>query len=373
MNKYLIITPGYPSDSNVYNNAFVHSRVKQYMKRGLPIIVFSLNKETTDNYIYDGVEVIEGGYERLATLLRKENFSKVLIHFGFKKIIQTVINNSPKSQLIIWVHGVEALGWYRRLFVFNKQQPHQFLNYMFLNTRQLLFMNRFIRNDKINKTFVFVSEWMKDILEKDSLSKGKIKNYKIIPNVIDHKLFDYKAKKEEDRLNILSIRPYSSKKYANDLSVKTVLELSKKPFFNELLFTFYGDGKLFDSTLAPLKQFKNIKIVKKFLTQQEIAGIHKKHGIMLIPTRQDAQGVSMCEAMSSGLVPIASHNTAIPEYVNNDCGYLTHDYKGLSDAIEELYNNPKKFLKLSKNASKHIQELCSPEVVINKEIQLIAE
>ena len=42
------------------------------------------------------------------------------------------------------------------------------------------------------------------------------------------------------------------------------------------------------------------------------------NGIFICPTRQDAQGVSMCEAMSSGLVPITLYNTAIPECLPND-------------------------------------------------------
>lgn len=92
---------------------------------------------------------------------------------------------------------------------------------------------------------------------------------------------------------------------------------------------------------------------------------------MLIPTRQDAQGVSMCEAMSSGLVPLTSNNTAIPEYVYDDCGYLTNNYHELAAAIEELYYDSNLFLEKSKNASKNISELCSPKVVIKKELELI--
>ena len=369
--KYLIVTPGYPSNNKIYNNAFVHSRVKQYVERNLDITVFSINKSSDTTYTYDGVEVIEGNYNKLSTLLKKEKFSKILIHFGFKKTIQTVIRNSPQSKLIIWVHGVEALGWYRRLFVFDIKKPHRFLGYIFFNMRQLLFMNQFIKNNKIDKTFVFVSEWMKNILEYDSMTQGKIKKYEIIPNVVDDKLFNYVQKKPEDRLKILSIRPYASKKYANDLSVKAVLELSKKPFFDELTFTFYGDGKLFDSTLAPLKKFNNVIINKKFLTQQEISSIYKENGIILIPTRQDAQGVSMCEAMSSGLVPVTSNNTAIPEYVNNECGYLCNSYKEMAYAIEELINNPDTFQKKSKVAAEFIKEKCSPKIVIEKELNII--
>ena len=242
---------------------------------------------------------------------------------------------------------------------------------MIFNTKQLAFMHNFLKDKKIEKKFIFVSEWMKEILEKDSMSKGKIKNYEIIPNVIDDKIFNYNKKTKDQRLNILSIRPFASKKYANDLTVKAILELKKEPFFEKLKFSIYGDGKLFEKTIKPITGLKNVNITKKFLSQKEISKLHKEYGIMLIPTRQDAQGVSMCEAMMSGLVPITSNNTAIPEYVNNEIGYLTNNYKELAKAIKELYNNPNKFLEKSEKSNIFMKEKCSPDIVIQKEIDYI--
>ena len=32
MKKYLVISPGYPNEKNLYNNGFVHSRVKNYLE-----------------------------------------------------------------------------------------------------------------------------------------------------------------------------------------------------------------------------------------------------------------------------------------------------------------------------------------------------
>lgn len=374
MEKYLVVVPGYPSNGKKYNNAFVHTRVKQYLKAGLNIDVFSVDKYAKKGkYVFDGVEVNSGGYEELTKILSENSYEKVLIHFGFKKIVKTVIKASPKSKLVIWVHGTEALGWYRRLFAFNMKKPYRFFGYIFLNTRQLLFLNCFIRDEKVDKTFIFVSEWMKNIMEKDTLSKGKIKKYKIIPNAVDLQVFKYNKKQKEDRLKILSIRSYSSKKYANDVSVKAIMELSKRPFFDELYFTLYGEGRLFDKTLKPIRKFSNVKIYNKFLTQKEIASEHKKNGLMLIPTRQDAQGVSMCEAMCSGLVPLTSNNTAIPEFVNDSVGFLTNNYIDLANAIEEIYYNPNKFLKMSARTSKHIKKLCSSEKILKKELEIIKE
>ena len=373
MGKYLVVAPGYPSENNKYNNGFVHSRVVQYKKNNMDVDVFSVTTGKVHKYTYEGISVYEGCSKEFADFIKKNKYDKILVHFGYKKILKPIVKYCPNTPLIIWVHGAEALGWYRRLFAFNLKKPYRFLGYIILNTVQLMYLHKFIANKKINKKFVFVSNWMKDILEKDSHSKDKIINYEIIPNVIDSNIFDYKQKIESDRLNILSIRTYQSKKYANDLSVKCILELSKEDFFNELTFTFYGDGRLFNKILEPVRKFKNVKIYQKFLNHKEISEVHKKNGVMLIPTRQDAQGVSMCEAMSSGLVPVTSNNTAIPEFVPDNCGYLANDYKELALAIKEMYENPKIFLKKSKNASKFIQKKCDSKMAIKSELKIIKE
>ncbi|TQR28848.1 methyltransferase type 12, partial [Campylobacter sp. MIT 99-7217] len=165
---------------------------------------------------------------------------------------------------------------------------------------------------------------------------------------------------------------FSSKKYANDLSIKAILELSKKDFFKDLSFKIIGDGELFDELVKPLKEFKNISIEKRFLRQNEISKLHKEYGIFLNPTRLDSQGVSRDEAMSSGLVPITNKLAAIPEFVDENCGMLVaaEDYKAMADAIEELYYNENKFLELSKNAAKRVRKQSSEELVIQKELEL---
>ena len=39
----LLITPGYPSESNKYNTAFVHTRVKEYLKANINVDVLEIN------------------------------------------------------------------------------------------------------------------------------------------------------------------------------------------------------------------------------------------------------------------------------------------------------------------------------------------
>ena len=87
----------------------------------------------------------------------------------------------------------------------------------------------------------------------------------------------------------------------------------------------------------------------------------------------DSQGVSRDEAMSSGMVPITTNVTAIPEFVNDDCGMLVdgEDWRGISNAIEDLVENPQKFLKLSAAAAERVRSQTSSNIVIQQEIDLI--
>jgi glycosyltransferase involved in cell wall biosynthesis len=119
--------------------------------------------------------------------------------------------------------------------------------------------------------------------------------------------------------------------------------------------------------------YENVHIEKRFLTQQQIADLHKEYGIFLVPTRMDSQGVSRDEAMASGLVPITNNVAAIPEFVDESCGILAppEDYIAMADGIERLYNSPELFLKMSENAAERVRKQSSEENTIKREIFII--
>ena len=70
--------------------------------------------------------------------------------------------------------------------------------------------------------------------------------YSIIHNMIDTEKFRYVKKTPELRKKVLTIKPFANKKYANDLTTKGILELSKRPCFQDMEFAIYGRGELFD-------------------------------------------------------------------------------------------------------------------------------
>jgi glycosyltransferase involved in cell wall biosynthesis len=95
--------------------------------------------------------------------------------------------------------------------------------------------------------------------------------------------------------------------------------------------------------------------------------------VFLTPTRMDSQGVSRDEAMSSGLVPITTSVTAIPEFVDSESGILVpgEDYKAMADAIIRLVNDPVLFDKLSSGAAERVRQQSRSQKIISAEIKLI--
>jgi glycosyltransferase involved in cell wall biosynthesis len=80
----------------------------------------------------------------------------------------------------------------------------------------------------------------------------------------------------------------------------------------------------------------------------------------------------MCEAMSSGLVPITSDNTAIPEFVQDlKSGFLTKNAIEVASAIELMYYKPELFQSISQQAAYFINHKCSIESIVSKELNII--
>lgn len=350
-------------------DVFVHVRVKEYAKHHT-VKVVSFFKEPSV-LEYEGISIeFFNDTEALLNAILHFNPDKILIHFYQSWMLQMIIKKVDVP-VLIWVHGYEALGWYRRLFNYSWYSP-VLLRYIKTNTIQQFHFRKLVKFSNANNKvgFVFVSKWMRSITEQDTFSA--IKNAAIIANPIDTDLFAFKPKDASYRKKILLLRSFSSNKYANDIAAGAISLLSAKPFFKELEFTIMGKGPLFDKVTAPLRKFGNVKLDEKMVRQKDIPALHAKFGIFLCPTRQDAQGVSMCEAMSSGLVPLTSNNTAIPEFVQQGTsGFLTKDAKEIAAAIETLYYNPGLFTNMSHKAAAAIRRTCSLDVIVKTELSLI--
>ena len=373
---YVLITNGYPKDGVLYNNAFIHRRVLNYRKRGIKgyILVVHSKISGLQHYRFEGIDVFEGNPKTIIPLIEKNKNSKIFVHFidyHLRNIIEKYLNG---REIFVWIHGMEALSWKRRLFKLtaNPKSILSFLKYIIINRKQLGFMKKLHTGNQENMNYIFVSNWMKEIFESDAHVKISQNKYAIIPNIIDEEVFNWVEKDSELRREVFSIRPYTSRKYANDILVKSIIKFSEYDQFKKFSFNLYGDGPLFEKTLKPLrkKNFSNVTITKTFLKQSEITALHKKHGVVLAPTRQDAQGVSVCEAISSGLVPIVSNNTAMPEFIKPEFGYLCDSVEDFVQALLNLDKEKDAFVKKSRVGATFITDTCGSHV-IQKEIDFV--
>ena len=376
--KLLVICNAYPSEQALYRNGFIHRRVKAYKEAGLNVEVFYNHEPVQQAYEYefDGVRVTVGNEGALELHVASNDFDGYLIHFAEPQRIRPLQKLNVKKPVIVWVHGFEAEAWYRRWFNFINASEDIKAALEKKDTyylKQNAFFHDLMMEEKLNFSFVNVSKWFqKYVVEPDN--GAEFRNSTVIPNLVDEEVFPYREKEDNKRFKILSIRPFASLKYANDQTVGAILELSKRPYFKALSFTICGSGPMFDQTVEPLRQFDNVKLENRFFTQEEIRDLHAEHGIFLSPTRFDSQGVSMCEASSSGLVTISSEVAAVPEFIEHRVSGLLaqpESIDDLADLIEELYFDAELFQRLSKQGSLAMLEKCGRKATIGAEVNYI--
>lgn len=376
-NKILLIGgSGLPKQEELYRSGFIFRRLVEYRKAKLQIDAYGyIDSQYWLNYIYDGEMLIEGGENGLVFLLTHNHYEKVLLHFPSAELIYLCNKYLSKTtQLICWLHGYDILHWKRRKFNYTEKEIIKKGKELDEKSEEkmVFFRELFIRK---NTSFIFVSHWLKEVSKEDI---GFLpQKYEIIPNYIDQELFSYKEKLSNSRFKLLLIKSNITRMYANDIAAKVILLLSEKDFFKNLKIEIYGDGKLFEENYQEVidKNFPNVHVHKYYLPQTQIAQLHKEYGIFLCPTRQDTQGVSMCEAMNSGMVVVTNCVAAVPEYANKNCCILCDDenVQQMADEIEKLIYNENEFLRYSKNAASYMKERCGYENTISKELKQIRQ
>lgn len=376
--RVLLVCNAYPSEGNLYRNGFIHRRVKAYQSEDIHVDVFYNHQPVRIpyDYSYDGVSVTVGDELALEEKLLSSDYDVYLVHFAEPSRILPFERAGIRKPIIVWVHGFEAESWYRRWFNFIQTDDSiaaALEKKSVYYDSQNGFLQWLATTDTLNVSFVNVSSWFQRMIVEPDIGVDFLES-ETIHNLVDTELFQYRRKAPGDRTKILLIRPFASYKYANDQAVEAIRILSTRPYFGALSFTLCGEGRHFNETVAPVRKFDNVKLINRFLKQDEIVEYHKQHGVFLTPTRFDSQGVSMCEAMSSGLVPVTTNIAAIPEFVKDgESGLLCapEDAKALADAIERLYFDEEEFLKISERASESIQAQCGAENTVMREMALI--
>ncbi|RSE64898.1 glycosyltransferase [Alcaligenes faecalis] len=371
---YLVLAKQYPAYDDLYRYGFVHSRIRAYKEAGQMVDMYKIHNGSAEYREFSNIDVATGDARLLDATLATGQVKHVLVHIMDQNMWKVLEKHLDKVQVTVWAHGSEIQAWWRREFEFELMDESEINRQKKLSDNRVGFWRKLFSNPPANLHVVFVSSYFAEEVFEDLKVRLPREKYSIIHNPIDTRLFSYREKAAEQRKKILSIRPYASKKYANDLSVQAILELSQNPVFNDLNFKLVGDGILFDKTVAPLRKFSNVDIERRFITHHEIAQLHKEYGVFLTPTRMDSQGVSRDEAMASGLVPVTTAVTAIPEFVDERSGFLAQPESAteLAAAIIHLYENPDDFRNKSQGAADRVRQQCSSDLVASQEVALFS-
>ena len=375
-NDVLIIVPNYPSYENLYYCAFAHSRNKEYVKEGIKAQVFAVNDQicSQNSYEIDGVPVFRGTYADLKELLVRHQFKTIVVHFVDEKLYSIFDGNIYNNEQLIFIcHGPETV--YR--YLVDKTKPYFTKPLVYpMQCDKFDMLDYYVKKyaGKDNVEWVFVSDWLKEFSEEEQ--KLKFKNSRVINNIMDEELFPYTERDAEMRKKIIVIRKFDDvSQHSIDQVVYAILELSRRDFFDDLTFEIYGDGSLYDTLTEPIKNFKNIKLFRTFIPNNEIEKIYRRFGILLLPSRHDAHAVSMGEGAATGLAVVGSNVTSNPYFMNEKENHTLagpEDFKSLADIIERLYRNPDEFLKISGNMAKFTRQFCRKNTV-QKEVELIRE
>lgn len=373
--RILVLTRSYPAVADLYQYPFVHRRVLAYRAAGHEIAVFRPTSERRiRSHEYEGVTCFSGDASVFAEFVAAQQPQVIAAHGFSEDMHATLAAIDYALPVRAWLHGSEIPAFFRAKALSNRDDRARAAQLEAVQER-CTFWRQFMGAKPARFKLVFVSHSAVELAREDWGGQLLDTDYAVIPNPIDTDLFGYRAKRPEDRFNVLMIRPFDARTYGNDLAVSAILHLAERPGFDRLRFRIIGDGPLFDETLAPLHRLANVAVERRFLTQLEIARLHAEHGIFLVPTRLDTQGVSRDEAMASGLVPVTNAVSAVTEFVDRGCAALAapDDAEGLADGLWEMIDRPDLFLSRSTNAAKRVRLQSGNEVVIPAELALLGD
>ncbi len=325
-------------------------------------MVFIISAITAD-YSFEGVKVIRNKKKCLRLEIDRFKPQVIALHYPLYNTISLV--NKLKYPVITWIHGHEIL-WNIQLgssgSVFNYIIKR--LAFFPREFYQKLIIREFLQNTDKN---VFVSKWLFDAAQKHTIAHYS--NSVIIPNPVDCDLFQYQLPKNISKA--ICLRGIGSRKYGVDLGIRA-FSIS---FPSDL--TIIGTGKYLKKYIRLIRKTDSrARIIGKSLPHNKLPDLYRSYGYFVAPSRIEAQGLAMCEAMSCGLPVISTNVGGIPEFVRDGIdGFLVkkNDWKGIAYACSKLIADKDKYIEMSENARANILKICGAEEIARREINLMNE
>ncbi len=144
-------------------------------------------------------------------------------------------------------------------------------------------------------------------------------------------------------LNVVSVLRLNAKKRPEDLihAIPRVLEKVRSP--DEVRFTIIGDGPRYDAVrrLAERLGVAERVTLTGSLSRELIARQFANADVFAHPTRREALGVAILEAMAAGLPVAAMGYGGVTDLIDHERqGLLAHDREEFASAIVRLLDDP---------------------------------
>lgn len=308
------------------------------------------------------VDVNQGNTEFFKVTLKDFDPDIVAIHAPHYLTIKNHLEilNENKTPKVVWIHGSEAIfhAFLHGYLDVPWDTKSRLLSVIMDPLKILLLRHLILQSNAV----VYVSKWMKTYTERHLFFNHPFSV--TIPNPIDTELFVFKRKSMELMHEGLAVRNLAWK-YGLDIAVRAYSNL------NETHLTILGSGPLQNYLQDLARKWRsNVSFITRLINHDKMPEVYHRFGYFVAPSRVEAQGVAMCEAMACGLPVIATNVGGIPEFVKNDVnGLLIPPEKPLAlrEAIMRLLSDEVLYNVLSENGAKFVKDKLSSAVIYAKE------
>lgn len=365
--KIAIITSRYPSENNPYNHMFVHMRSKEYIKQGEQVEVFVPSKESTE-YIFEGVRVKTIPSKEITNHLQEYDILYLhLLHMYplmktdgwpiYKVIMQ------KKYPFAMYVHGSEA-AYFKDRYFGGRLQLIDLLSWIRKNFYHMSRLKKFLHETTGNGGLIITpSEWMRNQIEITFNSSNII----TIPNGIDVDLFYFKV--IVPATNLIAIRPLGDKVYDIESTIEVLSLLPEK-----YTLDIYGKGKYkedYERLIVEKGLSQRVKIIDDFIDRNKMNQLFHQYNVFISTTKLDTQGITMLEAMASGLLVASIDNSSKKEFISDmTTGVLGNTPKEIAKKILKVIKNESLFKSIT-NAGRRSMEEIDVKITCEKELRVL--
>jgi len=348
MIKVAIICNSYPTIKNNTNQIFIKNLVNELCKQ-------SIKPDVYYNMIYDYWGNASNQKNVLANLL------KYAVYFiGLLRLILRI-----KQYNVLNPHGVMISGYtailLKRLFHLPVVLHIHGGDLNLYSTSSNLYKNIYNKTiSESDKIIVNSNDIKSKVLNLTGVEKNKVKvvspgiSYNIFFPMADDKIINQKDSYHIDPNKVVLLFAGNAiKRKGLDILI-TALESLTKEQLSKITLIICSEGPEIINARDRLNQIPNLKqstlFIKK-VQQYELNILYNIATLFIFPSRQEPLGLVGLEALACGTPVVGSNVGGIPEYVNNENGYLfdPNNPKELSKIIGSITDDPEIIKSLIKN------------------------